>query len=349
VNALGIHIALGAAVALAAWMLCPWAAARSAGSLYAECLWSLRFSCVLIVIRAVETVWVSTLRGASLYGQAFYVSGICRLLTLAAALALPLVTKSVAAMLGAAVLICGCGLVAQKWLVKRALGMGRVTPRLERHLLAPLLAFGAFTWIQSAAGLVFTQIDRLIVGVAFGATQVAAYAICAQLTQPIYGIAAAGLHFMFPYMARNKDGHSGAGLLWGFTANAAFVATAVALLMLYGRRILVLIGGRGMDGNAEHLLLLLTYASALAALSVTGTYAMLALGRARQVAVCSVAGGLLGALALLPLTRLMGVAGPGYARILYGIVILTIYIPLSAHFLGKARPARRTEPWLEDA
>jgi O-antigen/teichoic acid export membrane protein len=349
-NALGLHIVLGAAVAIVAWMLCPWIAARSAGELYEECLWSLRIACVLILIRAVETVWASTLRGASLYGQAFYVSGICRLMSLMAAVLLPLFIKSVAGIMGAWVLICGCGLLAQSRQVKRALGTGSLKPRLERGLLAPLLAFGMFTWLQSVAGLVFTQVDRVMVGLLFGAAQVTAYAICAQLVQPIYGIAAAGLHFLFPYAAsRNAKKDADAGLLLGFAANAVFVTTGVALLLLCGQAILGLIGGRLMAASAGDLLLLLACASGLSAMSVTGCYGMLALGRAKEVALFSVAGGVLGMLVVMPLSRLYGVAGLAYARMLYGAMVLMVYIPLSLHFSRRARLARRTEPSWEDS
>lgn len=349
-NALGIHIVLGAAVATVAWVLCPWIAARSAGTLYVDCLWSLRLSCALILIRAIETVWVSSLRGAALYGTSFSVSGICRLLSVMAAVAMPLWTNSVAAIMAAWVVICACGLLAQSWQVKRALGIRKIRPRLERRLLGPLLAFGMFTWIQSVAGLVFTQLDRVMVGMLFGAAEVAAYAICAQLTQPIYGIAAAGLHFLFPYVAaRGREGDVHAGLLRAFAANAVFVAAGIALMLLCGRAVLAVIGGRVMSADAEHLIPLLTYASALAATSVTGCYAMLALGRAREVALLCVAGSVLGALATMPLARIFGVAGLAYARMLYGAVVLLIYIPLSMHFLRRARLARRTEPSWEDA
>lgn len=349
-NALGTHIVLGVAVAAVTWMLCPWIAARSAGNLYVECLWSLRLSCVLILIRAIETVWVSTLRGASLYGTAFSVTGSCRLMSLAAAVVLPCWTKSVAAIVAAWVLICACGLVVQSWQVKHALDIKRIRPRLEWSILGPLLAFGMFTWIQAVAGLLFTQVDRVMVGMLFGAAEVAAYAICAQLTQPIFGIAAAGLHFLLPYVAsRERNEDIRAGLLRAFAANAAFVGAGVAALLMCGRPILMLIGGKQMAGSAPHLLPLLAYATALAAMSVTGCYAMLALGRVREVALFTVAGGVLGTLAVLPLARAFGIEGIVYARMLYGIVILMIYGPLLLHFAQKARLTRRAEPSWEDA
>ena len=45
-----------------------------------------------------------------------------------------------------------------------------------------------------------------VLGVSLGAVTVAAYALCTQLAQPIYGFAASGLHFLFPHLAEHRGG-----------------------------------------------------------------------------------------------------------------------------------------------
>ena len=61
---------------------------------------------------------------------------------------------------------------------------------------AALFQFGAFSWLLAVSSVIFTQADRLLLGVSLGATTVTAYALCVQMAQPIYGIASSGLHFL---------------------------------------------------------------------------------------------------------------------------------------------------------
>jgi hypothetical protein len=42
-------------------------------------------------------------------------------------------------------------------------------------------------------------------------------------------------------------------------------------------------------------------------------------------------------------------ARPAYARVLYGGVMVLIYVRLVLHFAQKTRPARCEEPWWGDA
>jgi O-antigen/teichoic acid export membrane protein len=342
---LGIHIALGVVIALVGCMSAPWLTDRVVTGhpeLRADCLWSLRLASLLMLLRAIETVCVSTQRAFARYGTAMVVSLAARIASLAAACILPQFVCSVSILvLTTAILTCA-GVWIQFRHLHRLLGVKRLRPQLDSATTLTLLGFGVFTWIQALTGLLFGQVDRLIAGAAFGAAAVSSYVFCAQLSQPIYGVAAAGFHFLLPDLARKKAGGSAAirrSVTLAFAANLLFVALSLLGLLLFGNAILRVWGGSAIAKSGAGLLPLIASSAALSALGVTGTYTMLALGHVRVVTLLNVTGGLamLGSSWWL-LTR-FGLEGMGYARLLYGPFALMVYVPLLAMLVRGSRPA----------
>ena len=85
---LGINLVLGAMLAILTWIAAPYAARHIAAShvtLFHECLIALRIASVLILVRALETVSVSTQRAFEQYRGTVQISTAVRLLTLATA------------------------------------------------------------------------------------------------------------------------------------------------------------------------------------------------------------------------------------------------------------------------
>lgn len=336
-SAMGIHLALGIVVASGIYLAAPVIThftVKTHDALASDCLWSMRITAALILFRALETVCVSTQRGFSRYGAAIGVSVVARIVCLLLAWLVPMYKPSVTAVVAAALVVNSIALVIQMRQLKQLLGAGRLAPLLHAATTKVLLGFGIFTWMQAAAGLLAGQVDRLASGFALGASAIAVYTICVQLTQPIYGISAAGLHFLFPLLASDSAIGSRAGLrrsiAIAFAANFIFVALALALLLLFGRFILVHWVGLTMADAAAGILPSAAWGSGLLAVSVTGCYAMLAMGRPRAVAILNVAGGLAMAGALPLLVSRFGLAGVAYSRLLPGCAALLVYIPLTS-------------------
>jgi O-antigen/teichoic acid export membrane protein len=334
-STMGIHIALGTAMALIAWMLTPFAAARIASAdpqLQIECLWSLRITSLLILVRAIETVCVSTQRAFERYGAAIGYSVLARLLSLAAVVVLPGARQSVVGVIVAAAVFITASLILQLLQLNRLLQGHSIWPSFDGAATRALFGFGIFSWIQAASMVLFGQVDRLITGISLGAAAVASYALCAQLAQPIYGFAASGLHFLFPHVSARSVGESLAPLrrtvALTFAANLFMVGTGTIVLVLFGGRFLEMWAGPAVAHAAKPILPLLVGSTAVQGLSVTGAYTLLALGRVRIVTFLNVAGGaamLLIASFLLPR---FGAAGMAIARLCYGPFTLLVYVPL---------------------
>jgi O-antigen/teichoic acid export membrane protein len=336
----GIHIILGVVVAASVWLAAPaitHLTVKTHEEFAGDCLWSIRIVSGLILLRALETVCVSTQRAFCRYGTAVGVSVTARIVSLLLAWLAPLFKPSVAAVLGATLVANAIALSIQMQQLKRLLGGGRLFPTWDSVTTKALLGFGVFTWLQAAAGLMVGQVDRLVAGVALGASAVAVYTICVQLTQPIYGITAAGLHFLFPLLASDSASGSHASLrrtiAMAFAANFAFVALALASLLLFGNFILRHWVGITMADAAAGILPAAAWGSALSALAVTGCYTLLAIGRPKAVAFLNIAGGLIMAGALPLLIPRFGLAGVAYSRLLPGCAALLVYIPLTSRMV----------------
>jgi O-antigen/teichoic acid export membrane protein len=337
---MGINLVLGLAFAAIGWMLSPLATAHVAAAdlgLRHACLWSLRIASVLMAIRALESVCISTQRAFERYGAAIRISIMARLLALAAAAALTFTGRGVAFMMAVTGLLMSTGLCWQLVHLRKLLSAQSLMPAFDRDAMRALLGFGAFSWLQAVSGIVFSQIDRLMLGVSFGAAAVTSYALCAQMAQPVFGFAAAGLHFLFPYLSRRNASSSTASLkapvLIALACNIIFVAIAAGALLLFGSRFLHAWAGAAIAQAAAPVLAFIVWSSALLGLNVTATYALLALGRVRTVTWFNLAGGAAMLLTMFYLSPRMGILGIALARLAYALIPLFLYVPLFRHLL----------------
>ena len=195
-----------------------------------------------------------------------------------------------------------------------------------------LLKMGVFVWLQELGAIVFGQLDRILLGVSLGALAVAPYSLCIQFAQPIFGLNASGLHFLFPYLSGRSSTISSADLRWtvlkAFGCNLLLVACGAGILLLFGNRLIRLWAGAVVAQSATSILTPIILASSLMGLSVTGTYAMQALGRFREVALISLASRTVMLLPMIQLLHHMGLQGLAVSRLCYGSAALLVYLPL---------------------
>jgi O-antigen/teichoic acid export membrane protein len=349
-STMGINLLLGAVLALISWMLVPHVSGRimssDPGSQY-ESLRALRVASLLILVRAIESVCVSTQRAYERYGAAVRISIIARILTLL--VAIPLAYRGmgvVGIMVGTGVLITA-GTIAQLVRLRQHLGTASLLPSFDRAATAALFGFGIFSWIQALSGVIFTQVDKLMLGVSLGATAVTAYVLCVQMAQPIYGIVAAGLHFLFPYLAGLQTTKSNSVLkkavFSALALNVAFVLVGTTTVLLLGHAVLYMWVGASVAEESVKILSPIVWGFALMGLNVTGYYTMLALGQVRIVTVLGIAGGAVMVSLMALLLPKMGIMGLVLARLSYGAIALLMYpfmlFVLSSNDKSKSRVA----------
>ncbi|WP_263381604.1 lipopolysaccharide biosynthesis protein [Granulicella arctica] len=339
ITILGINLLLGVTVASLLWMFVPLVANHVAPDnceLQTTCFWSLRFASLLILIRAMESVCVSTRRVFGRYGAAVRVSIVARMLALAATVALALLNCELISIMFTMACFVGLGSVAQLLQIRHSLYGVTLLPHTNTKKLRALFAFGPFNWLQAVAGVLFSQADRLILGVSLGATAVTVYVFCLRLVQPTYGLKAAGLHFLFPYLSglyatsENPDEiRKPVSLALGLYIGITFLATAFALL--YGRRLLGLWWGSRIAISSDLMLKPIVGSSALLGLSVTAYYALLALGNVQIFTWSNLFGGGI-MLTFMCFLLKWGPSGVACSRLAYGAIALVMYYPLAKLF-----------------
>jgi O-antigen/teichoic acid export membrane protein len=338
---ISINLTLGTTLGVLTWILAPYAAryvVPSDAALQAQCLWSLRLACLLIWVRTMESVCISTQRAFERYGPAVRISLIGRLLSLVAAAVLTYVTRNVAALLAAAVVTNAFATSLQFRQLRKLLDAGSLAPIFDRDAIKALLAFGVFSWLQALSSIVFGQADRLFLGLSYGAVAVASYALCTQVAQPIYGIVASGLHFLFPHLAGSRVSRAPAELrrvvLTAFVVNVLIVAIAAVALGVFGPNLLHIWAGKQIAKSAFGVLPTIVAGSALLGVNVTATYSLYALGRVRIVTWLNLAGGAAMLLLMVYLAPRFGAYGLAIARLSYGTITLFLYVPLIRQLSG---------------
>ncbi|HEX3438110.1 MAG TPA: oligosaccharide flippase family protein [Pseudacidobacterium sp.] len=332
---LGINLVLGFVLALAAWLAAPYAAQRI--SLHHveqtwECFISLRIASVLILVRAVESVPVSTQRAFEEYRGTVQINVAVRLFTLASAALLALSGRRTVSILLATAVFLVLGTILQFHELRRFLGDVPIKPKYQREETRVLLRFGVFSWLQALGGVIFAQLDRVLLGLSLGAATVAPYVLCVQFSQPLFGLTASGLQFLFPHFSKRVVTADSASLtktlLKAFACNLFLVLCGAGLLLLLGDRLIQAWAGVAVAQKAATILPLVVMGASLMGLSVTGTYALLAFGMFRTLAIFNLSNKALMLFLMTYLLRHHGLQGLAFARVCYGFLALLPYAPL---------------------
>ena len=169
-----------------------------------------------------------------------------------------------------------------------------------------------------------------------------------QFAQPIVGIAASGLSFLFPYLSGRMSALPTAELkgtvFKAFACNVLMVCSCSAGLLIFGPHLIQLWAGVAVARTASELLPAIVLGSALAGLGTTGVYAMQAMGQFRTVALISISGRLGMLLVMAFLLHQMGVQGLANSRLCYGLVPMFVYVPLLRQLQGRDRVRRGDQP-----
>lgn len=345
---LGINLVFGLTLAIAAWIAAPYAALHVAVSHETppiECLISLRIASVLILLRSIETVGISTQRAFEQYRGTVQISTAVRLLTLGFAAVLALTGQRTISILAATAVLMAAGTYAQFRQLHRFVGPASLWPVFERGETRVLLGLGIFVWLQAVGAAVFGQFDRILLGVSMGARAVAPYSLCVQFAHPIIGLSASSLNFLFPYLSGRVGTISNAALkqtlVKAFACNLLLVSSGAVALLLTGDRLIRLWAGPAVAQGASKILPPIVLGSALMGLGVTGNYALQALGLFRTVAFITLGSRAAMLLLMIVLLRHMGLEGLALTRLCYGSVALLVYLPLLGQ-LNALRTAKST-------
>jgi O-antigen/teichoic acid export membrane protein len=333
-TAIALFSLLGAVVLGVVWLTSPLVVRALPALGSAETVTAVRLLwlvAIAVFLRLLEVVYSSALRGYERYDLLAKIGVGINVTTVAAAVIIAMLTKSVPLIVASAVLLIGVSALVHYWTFRSVTGFRTLMPAIDGCSARQLMAFSKYSWLQGAGGTMFNYFDRVLIGATLGAVPLGYYAICMQLAQQVQGLTAAGLNFLFPAMssafARNDRYRARFIYRFGLATNAA-VAVALAFpLIFFSSFILTVWVGASIAAEVGVVLAILALAHLILAMNVTAHYTLIAAGRIRLVALTNLAAGIIMLMALPALLSIMGLLGAGVARLLYGPIIATLNFP----------------------
>jgi O-antigen/teichoic acid export membrane protein len=329
---LTINLVLGGMLALLMWCGSPFAARslfKIELSLQGAAVAAFRIGSAILVVRCVESVLVAALRAHERYGPSVMINVISRTAIVITACILVSRGHGIADIMAGTLCIVIASTILQIMAARVVIGPMLLMPSISKAAFAEVFGFGFFSWLQAVAGCVFNQADRLLIGVLLGTSAVAYYSVCVQAAQPIHGLIAAGLHFLFPHLSarlsRVPAGELRSVVLSIFRMNVAAAVVLCLPLAVFSKLILQFWMGAAFTQQTGMVLSIVAVGFGFLALNVTAHYALLAMGQVRLVSTLNVAGGAAMLVAMILLAPRFGLAGAAFGRLLYGPITLLMY------------------------
>lgn len=346
-NMISINLVLSGGLAIALWCLAPYATrhiVKSDRDLQAICVQSLRIGSGLLLVRSIESVFVSTLRAFETYGSTVRISVCSRVAILIFAVALTRSGRDVVWIMIATLFVSTCAMLAQAVALRTKIGRFSPMPSWQRSTLSGIVGFGTFSWLQAVAGVVFSHADRFFVGFFMGAPAVAYYSLCVQAAQPVHGLVSSGLHFLFPHLSTRLPNASLAEIrrkiTVAFGINAGLIAAIAVPLVVLGGHIISAWIGPAFAWQPPLIFPTIVCGFAFLGMNVTAHYALLAVGQVKIVTYLNLSAGIVMLLGMAILIPRYGLQGAASARLVYGPISCLTYLYLY-RFIWRGKPELR--------
>lgn len=292
---------------------------------YVEAVEAIEVGALVLFLQAIYQVFASAQKAYESYGPPTKIAVVVKTGTIAGAVLLVALGHGIVAILFLTAAFTLLGIVAQAFPVARILGVRSFWPALDWESWKEVLGFGCYSWIQNAAGVAFSQSDRLLIAAMLGTTPLAYYTLCVQIAQQVHGLASGAFGFLFPHIsARHESGHRGGVRRVFRLAVGVNLALAVLLalpLVVFGRELLKLWMGSAFAAHAYLVLAILAVAYCALSINVAPHFTLLGLGKVRFVSLMNVFGGLLSLAAAALLIPAFGLLGAAAGRLFYGPAI----------------------------
>jgi O-antigen/teichoic acid export membrane protein len=333
---LSLSILLGGITALAVFLVAPYCVRhifKIEPQNVSVAITCIRLGGVLLWIQSISFVFANSLKAYESYGPPVKIAAFLKTATIVTAVILVASGHSVVAVMLATlgVTLLGIGFLASA--TRRVISRSLLLPTFDRRTWREVFHFGFYSWIQGAAGLVFSQADKLLIAATLGAGSLTYYTLCVQVAQQIHGLPGAVFSFLFPHISARHESGNKRNLKKTYylavLANAVLSVTLTLPLVVLSKRILTIWMGADFAAHSYAMFSVLAAAFCVVSLNVAPHYTLLGLGKVRFISFVNLAGGalsLVGAAVLIPSLGLFGAAA---GRLFYGPVISANYLKVA--------------------
>lgn len=292
---------------------------------YGEAIHAIQAGSLVLWIQSIYQVFANTMKAHEVFGPPTKIAVGVKVATVVAAVALVALGYGIVSILLATAAANFVGTIVQAVAMQRIVGGNCFLPVVDRGTWREVLGFGCYSWIQNAAGVAFSQADRLLVAAMLGTVPLAYYTLCVQLAQQIHGLVGAAFGFLFPHISAKHESGNKRGVRRVFRlAVAVNVVLSIAFmvpLVFWGRTILSVWMGRAFATNSYFVLAILAVAFCALSINVAPHFTLLGLGKVRFVSITNVVGGVLSLIGAAVLIPSLGLVGAAAGRLFYGPVI----------------------------
>ncbi len=334
-NMISINLTLSGIMAVVLWFLAPYVTRHLAKmdlNLQATCLQSLRVGSGLLLVKSIESVFISTLRAFETYGATVRIAICSRCAVIASAVTLVSLRHSVVWIMVATLIISTIGMVAQALALQDKVGRFSLIPSWHGKTVSGIAEFGALSWLQAVSGIVFSQADRFLIGFLIGPQAIAYYGLYVQAAQPIHGLISSGMHFLFPHLSARYSvaptSEIRRKVATALKINFVLVAALSLPVVIFGKHVLTAWIGTTFDQQPSLIFPIIACSFTLLGMNVTAHYALLAAGQVRIVTCLNLLAGIAMLLLMAMLIPKHGLQGASLARLVYGPVTCLTYFQL---------------------
>jgi O-antigen/teichoic acid export membrane protein len=325
---LALSVLLGGVASLAIFLAAPFCARHvfkvGAGNISMATI-SIRIGGLLLWAQCVFAVFSNALKAHEVYGPPVKITAVLKGAITGSAVLLVASGHGVVAIMIATLVATLVGIAFLIFETRRMTLITSLSPKLDRTTWNEVIHFGMYSWLQNAAGLAFSQADKLLVAAMLGTGPLTYYTLCVQVAQQIHGLPTAAFSFLFPHISAKYESGNRSGLKRVYRlAILTNLGVSLALtlpVMFFSKWILTLWLGPAFAGKSYLLLSLLALGFFMLSLNVAPHFTLLGMGKVRFVSIVNLVGGaasLVGAALLMPSLGLMGAA---VGRLLYGPAI----------------------------
>lgn len=194
-----------------------------------------------------------------------------------------------------------------------------------------IVNFGKWISLQSIGGVLFSTMDKVLVGWIFGSGELARYSICLQVVQFSHNLQAAGFQIITPWVSLKKINSNSSVARYNFFRFCLWTGVGgliLPLLLISGSwLILELWMGVFFANNNTDLLRVLLVGTAILAFTIPAHYVLLGLGKAKFSAILLVVAGLFSLLSSASLAT-FGLIGFAIGRMIYGAIACLYLVPI---------------------
>lgn len=279
-----------------------------------------RIASLAVFMRLIYSVVEAAAQGHERYDIESWFAILNSVLSICGACFLASVGKGLLEILWLNVAVLGIGLTGLSIIMGRLIGNYRwLVPGINRTVSFELGSFAVWAWVQSIGTLLYSQVDRLVIGAMLGPVFLSYYVVCVQLAVLTHGLLCRTVSFIFPMAAAMRESGATTQFRKVYNHGMAFsISAGFALnlpLFIFPQPILAAWLGVDTALNSAPILPYVAFANALLASTSVPYFFLNGAGYVRLNAIACLVFGISVALATILLIPKFGLIGAALARL----------------------------------